>query len=108
MLENLPTSTVFTLADAVSCRKFQMCSRSLCSTPGADITMLAFDQGTKIWTHAAPGDAISTILEGEAEITISGTTYTVRADESIVMPAGEPHSLRAVTIFKMLLVLVKN
>ncbi len=35
-------------------------------------------------------------------------TSTVRAGESIVMPAGEPHSLRAVTRFKMLLVLVKN
>ena len=54
----------------------------------------------EIASHAAPGDAIPTVLEGEAEITISGEAHIVRT--------GEPHSLRAPTRFKMLLVLVKQ
>lgn len=62
----------------------------------------------EIASRAAPGDAMPTVLEGEAEITISGEAHIVRTGESIVMPAGEPHSLRAPTRFKMLQVLVKQ
>ena len=47
------------------------------------------------------------IIDGEAEVSISGKPSSVKQGEMIIMPANEPHSLKAVTNFKMLLVMIK-
>jgi quercetin dioxygenase-like cupin family protein len=47
------------------------------------------------------------MLEGEAEIRIEGTPYSVREGEMIIMPAHKPHALKAITRYKMLLVMIK-
>lgn len=107
LITHIPHKEAIALKDQIDYEPGQVASMTLINQPQIGMTLFAFDQGTKIGTHAALGDAIPTILEGEAEITISGTKYTVKAGESIVMPAGEPHSLVALTRFKMLLVLVK-
>ncbi len=82
-------------------------SRTLAQTPGAGITLMAFDAGEGIPTHAAGGDAMVTVLEGEAHITIDGQPHVVPEGHSIVMPAGIPHAVRAETRFKMMLTLVR-
>ena len=51
---------------------------------------------------------MATILEGTAQITIDGVAHTLNAGEAIIMPAGIPHALQAVTAFKMYLVVVKT
>ncbi|HNT69575.1 MAG TPA: cupin domain-containing protein [Syntrophorhabdaceae bacterium] len=57
--------------------------------------------------HTAPFDAAVCLLEGEAEIRIDGKPYSVKEGEMIIMPANRPHSLKAITRFKMLLVMIK-
>ncbi|HDS29648.1 MAG TPA: cupin domain-containing protein, partial [Firmicutes bacterium] len=59
-------------------------------------------------THSAPYDAIVQILDGEAVITISDVDYRLAEGEMIIMPANEPHGLRAVKPFKMMLTMVKG
>jgi quercetin dioxygenase-like cupin family protein len=46
-------------------------------------------------------------VEGEAEIQISGQKYRLREEETITMPANQPHALKAESNFKMLLVMIK-
>ena len=72
------------------------------------MTFFAFDAGQGLSEHTAPFDAMVQVVDGEAEITIAGTAHTVRAGEMIVMPAGAPHALRAVTRFKMLLTMIRS
>jgi quercetin dioxygenase-like cupin family protein len=48
------------------------------------------------------------IADGEADVTISGKSSLLKAGDMIVMPAGEPHSLKATDRFKMLLVMIKS
>lgn len=48
------------------------------------------------------------VLEGEAEILISRESVRLQAGETIVMPAHEPHALKAVSRFKMMLVMIKS
>ena len=67
------------------------------------VTLFAFDKDQKIDTHTAPVEAFVQILEGEAQINISDKDYFVKEGEFILMPSKEPHSLFAVTQFKMLL-----
>jgi quercetin dioxygenase-like cupin family protein len=72
------------------------------------VTMFAFDAGQGLSEHTAPFDAMVHILDGEAEITIAGTARPVSAGELIIMPAGKPHSLKAIKRFKMMLIMIRS
>lgn len=82
-------------------------SRTLIDKKIGTVTIFAFDEGQGLSEHAAPFDAFVHIVDGEAEITISGNPLTAREGEIVIMPAGEPHSLRAAKRFKMLLTMIR-
>ncbi len=49
------------------------------------------------------------VIDGEAEITISGNKNIVKKGEMIIMPANEPHALQAVNMpYKMILTMIKS
>jgi quercetin dioxygenase-like cupin family protein len=48
------------------------------------------------------------VLEGDAEISISGTVHQVSAGEMILMPAHHLHAITARTPFKMLLTMMRS
>lgn len=82
-------------------------SRTLVKTAGGTVTAFAFDAGEALSEHSAPFDAFVLGVEGEAEVTISKVPHRVKAGEILRMPANEPHGLKALTPFKMILVMVK-
>lgn len=81
-------------------------SRMLINTPAGTITIFAFDADEGLSEHTAPYDAVLEVLEGEALITIAGTDYSLTAGEMIIMPAGKPHAVQAITQFKMMLTMI--
>jgi quercetin dioxygenase-like cupin family protein len=83
-------------------------SRTVIDEKTGTVTLFAFDQGEGLSEHTAPYNALVLILDGEAAITVSGQAHTVRAGEMLIMPANEPHALRAAVRFKMLLVMVRT
>jgi quercetin dioxygenase-like cupin family protein len=83
-------------------------SRQISKSEGGNITLFAFDTGQELSEHTAPYDALVQVLDGEAEITISGKPYILKAREGIVMPANEPHAVKANVKFKMLLTMIRN
>ena len=83
-------------------------SKTLVDKEAGTVTLFAFDQGQALSEHTAPFDAFVYVVEGTVEITIAGSAHSVSAGEMIIMPAGKPHALRAVSAFKMLLVMVKG
>jgi quercetin dioxygenase-like cupin family protein len=83
-------------------------SKTLMARPSGTVTLFAFDQGQGLSEHTAPFDALVSIIDGEAEIIISGQPYILQAGEMIIMPAGEPHALNAFKQFKMLLTMIKS
>ena len=72
------------------------------------VTIFAFDRDQGLSEHTAPFDALVYILDGEVEIAISGKPYRLKESETITIPAGEPHALKAFTRFKMMLVMVRS
>jgi quercetin dioxygenase-like cupin family protein len=46
-------------------------------------------------------------VEGEAEIAIAGTPHRVTAGHLLRLPAGQPHAVKAVTRFKMVLIMIR-
>ena len=82
-------------------------SRTLVDRRTGTVTFFAFERGQGLSEHTAPFDALAHVLEGEAEVTVSGKAHRVHAGEMIIMPAGEPHALRARKRFKMLLIMIR-
>ena len=82
-------------------------SRTIINKPAGTVTVFAFDKGEKLSEHTAPFDAMVHVLEGIAQIVISGKPFTVGAGQMIIMPANEPHALAAIERFKMLLIMIR-
>ena len=106
-IKNMEHATVIPLAESVAYETGKVVSITLAQRPGVGMTLFAFDAGESVSTHAAPGDAMANILEGQCQITIDGTEHQLTGGQSIIMPAGIPHAVKAITPFKMLLVVVK-
>lgn len=96
------------LAGLVEYQDGSVVSRELVRKQAGTVTVFAFDAGQGLSEHTAPFDAIVNVLDGVADVSIDGDTHRVGAGEFIVMPAGRPHSLSAVTRFKMLLVMIRE
>jgi quercetin dioxygenase-like cupin family protein len=98
----------FKLDELVNYQANSVVSRTLIDKKAGTITLFAFGQGQGLSEHTAPFDALVYLVDGEAEVTISGKAYRLTEGEMITMPANEPHALRAITQFKMLLVMIKS
>jgi quercetin dioxygenase-like cupin family protein len=102
----LPPGPV-SLPDLVALQPGAVVSRTLVKTGGGTVTAFAFDAGEALSEHSAPFDALVIGVEGEAEVSISKAPHRVKAGDLLRLPANEPHGLKAVTPFKMILVMVK-
>ncbi|HEX9400551.1 MAG TPA: cupin domain-containing protein [Anaeromyxobacter sp.] len=83
-------------------------SRTVAKARGGTISLFAFDAGEELSEHTAPFDAFVQVLDGAVELTIGGEKVLARAGETVRMPAGVPHAVRAIERFKMLLSLVRE
>jgi quercetin dioxygenase-like cupin family protein len=100
-------SQVLKLNEMIAYQEGAVVSRQIAKADAGNVTLFAFDKEQGLSEHTAPFDALVHILEGEAEVTISGQPFTLIAGEAIVMPANEPHALKAKQKFKMLLTMIR-
>jgi quercetin dioxygenase-like cupin family protein len=98
---------IVNLASALEYQEHSVISRVMLKNAGGTITLFAFDEGEGLSEHATPYDAFVTIIEGETRIRIADREHSLRAGDSLVLPASIPHAVDAVTKFKMLLVMIK-
>ncbi len=108
LIKNIPYSEPHVLVDLVDYEKGRIVSRTFAQNEGLTLTLFAFDEGEGLSTHAAPGDAMVQVLDGEVMLTIGGKEVVAKAGEVVVMPADVPHSVNATKPFKMLLTVVKK
>lgn len=94
-------------ASLVEYQEGAVVSRTLVKKDQGTVTLFAFDKGEGLSEHSAPYDALVQILDGEAEITISGKPIRATAGQLVIMPANEPHALQAVERYKMMLIMVR-
>ncbi len=98
----------FNLAQSIQVQSGSVVSKTLVNKPGGTVTLFAFDAGQALSEHTAPYDALVIILEGEADVSISGEWHHLKGGESILMPANAPHALNAVSAYKMVLIMLKS
>jgi quercetin dioxygenase-like cupin family protein len=105
--ENL-AGQVVEMVGLVDYRPGSVVSRTVIDKSAGTLTLFSFGEGQGLSEHTAPFDALVYILDGEAEITLSGRPLRAKQGEMVIMPAGEPHALKARRRFKMLLVMIKS
>ncbi len=107
-MSTAPKSQVLPLADLAAYNEGSVVSRQITKAEAGNVTLFAFDQDQELSEHTAPFDALVHVLDGEAEIRISGKPFRLKSGDAIIMPAGEPHAVRALTRFKMLLTMIRK
>ena len=96
------------LVDLVQYQEGTVVSRTLIKKDTGTVTLFAFDTDQGLSEHTTPFDAMVCVLDGNLEITISGNTMNLEQGEMIIMPANEPHALKAAEQSKMMLTMIRS
>ena len=103
-----PKAEILKIAEMVTYQDGSVVSRQITKAEAGNVTLFAFDAGQELSEHTAPFDALAHVLDGEAEIYISGQLFQLKAGEAIIMPADQPHAVKAPKKFKMLLTKIRS
>jgi quercetin dioxygenase-like cupin family protein len=99
---------VLDLRELVQYQDGTVASRMIVNRKAGSITLFSFDADEGLSEHTAPFDAVVTILDGECEVWVAGSTYQMKEGNTIIFPANVPHALSAVTRFKMMLTMIRE
>lgn len=105
MYKNIEKHQKLLLKDQVAYQPGQVVSKTLVQNSSVSMTIFSFDKGEEISTHAAPGDAMVTVLEGTGRFTVGGEVFILREGETIIMPKDVPHAVFGEEKFKMQLII---
>jgi len=105
-IKNLEHEAVFSLQGQVDYLPGQIVSKTLAQNSALSLTLFAFEKGEEISSHESDGDAMVVALDGTGQVTVDGKPFTLKAGDTIVMPARKPHAVYAPERFKMLLIVV--
>jgi mannose-6-phosphate isomerase-like protein (cupin superfamily) len=106
MNANVKTNEVFALKNLISYEEGSIANMDMVSTPDMKYVLMAFDEGTGLTPHRAPGNAIVFALEGKAVIGYEGKDYELSEGECFRFEKNGLHSVTANGKFKMALLLV--
>lgn len=108
MAGELKPAEALNFTDQVEYAEGSVVSRTILEKKVGTLTLFAFDRGQGLSEHSAPFDALVQVLEGESEITIGGKSIRAKTGQTVLMPANVPHSLKAISRFKMLLTMIRS
>ena len=101
-------SVVINVEELLDYQEGAVVSREIIRKETGTVTIFAFDKGEGLSEHTAPFDAMVQIIDGKAEIIISGKKNTLQRGDMIIMPADEPHALHALERYKMILTMIRS
>jgi len=101
-------AVVINVEDLLDYQEGAVVSREIIRKETGTVTIFAFDKGEGLSEHTAPFDAMVQIIDGKAEITISGKKNILEKGDMIIMPANEPHALHALEQYKMILTMIRS
>jgi quercetin dioxygenase-like cupin family protein len=105
-MENQPEAN--RLSDLVSYQDGAVVSRIVIKRDTGNVTLFAFDAAQELSEHTTPYEVLVQVVDGEAEITIAAKPYRLRTGDVIILPAHQPHAVKAISRFKMLLTMIRS
>ena len=107
-MSTAPQAEILDLVELVTYQDGSVVSRQITKAEAGNVTLFAFDIAQELSEHTAPFDALVQVLEGEADIFISSKPFHLKTGQSIILPAGKPHAVKAPQKFKMLLTMIRT
>lgn len=105
MNEAIKAGEVFKLRDLISYEEDKIMNIAVVDNDKMKLVVMAFDEGTRLSEHAAPGEAIVFALDGEGVIEYEGQEHLIKAGENFHFAKAALHSVKATKKFKMALLL---
>lgn len=105
MNEAVKAGEVLKLKDLVPYETGSIVNMDVVSNDAMKFVIMAFDEGTGLTSHRAPGDAVIFALEGKATIGYEGKDYEIKEGENFRFAKNGLHSVTARGKFKMGLLL---
>ena len=105
MNEAIKAGEVFKLAELVPYVDGKIVNMDVAHNDKMKFVVMAFDEGTGLSEHAAPGEAIIFALDGEGVIGYEGKEHPIKAGENFHFAKAGLHSVKATRKFKMALLL---
>jgi quercetin dioxygenase-like cupin family protein len=105
MSEELKTKTL-KVENLIEYQEGAVVSKEIIRKGTGTVSLFAFDKGEGLSKHTAPFDAMIQIIDGKAEITISGNRNILEKGDMIIIPANESHALHAIEKFKMIFTMI--
>ncbi|MDP2741168.1 MAG: cupin domain-containing protein [bacterium] len=100
-------NNIITLKNSINYQSDSVVSKEILKTKNGTVTLFSFDEGQGLSEHTAPFSVLTFIIDGQAQIKIGETSHTLIEGQTIELPANEPHSIKALKRFKMLLIMIK-
>jgi quercetin dioxygenase-like cupin family protein len=101
-----PYTHILDLGAAVEVPSDGTLSRTVYSDATIKVVLFGFDAGQELSEHTASRPALLQIVRGEARLTLGSDAVEARPGTWVHMPAGLPHSVKAITPLVMQLVLL--
>jgi len=98
---------VLNLESLLDYQEGSVVSRTIIDKNVGTVTLFSFDRDQGLSEHTAPFDALVYVFDGKADIIISGKSHILEKGQMIIMPANDPHALKALERFKMMLIMIK-
>ena len=108
MNDILKSGKVFALKDLLPYKEGKIVNMDLVDADKTKFVIMAFDAGTGLSEHSAPGDAIIFCLDGEGIIGYEGKEYRIHEGENFKFDKNGKHYVKAEGKFKMALLLVRD
>ena len=105
MNEIIKAGEVFKLAELVPYAEGKIVNMDVVHNDKMKFVLMAFDAGTGLSEHAAPGEALIFALDGEGVIGYEGKDHPIKAGENFHFAKAGLHSVKATKKFKMALLL---
>lgn len=83
-------------------------SKTILRKSTGNISVMSFDSGEGLTEKTTPFDTFAQIIDGKAEVVISGKSTFLETGQSIVMPAHEPNQIKPNGRFKMIMTVIKS
>ena len=105
MNEAIKAGDIFKLADLVPYVDGKIVNMDVAHNDKMKFVVMAFDEGTGLSEHAAPGEVLIFALDGEGVIGYEGKDHPIKAGENFHFAKAGLHSVKATKRFKMALLL---
>lgn len=104
----IAAAEAFSLSSLVNYQDGSVVSRVVLRREKGNVTIFAFYDGQGLSEHTSPFDALVQAVEGEAAVTVSGKPIALKPGDVVLLPAGKPHAVKAITRFKMVLTMIRS